>query len=60
MINLVTACVVFAGGKGADVARGEHLGQTTVVCDQSCNNAKVTPDLDNVVLLVKEACIVVE
>ena len=59
IINLVTACIMLAGGEGADVVRGEHLRQTTIVCDQSRNDAKVTSDLDNVDFLVKEACIVI-
>jgi hypothetical protein len=59
MINLVMAWLVLAGGDGADVVRGEHLGQTAVVCDQGRKDAKVTSDLDNVVFLVKEACIVI-
>jgi hypothetical protein len=59
MINLVMAWLVLAGGDGADVVRGEHLGQAAVVCDQGRKDAKVTSDLDNVVFLVKEACIVI-
>jgi len=59
MIILVTACVMLAGGEGEDVVRGEHLGQTAVVCDQSRNDAKVTSGLDNVDFLVKETCIVI-
>jgi len=54
----VTACVL-AGGEREDVVGCEHLGQTTVVCDQSRKDAKVTSDLDNVDLLLKEACIVI-
>jgi hypothetical protein len=57
MINLVM--VMLARGEGANVVRGEHIGQTAVVCDQSRNDAKVTSDLDNVGFLVKEACIVI-
>jgi hypothetical protein len=58
MINLVAAWML-AGGDSANVVRGEHLGQTAVVCDQGRKDAKVTSDLDNVVFLVKEACIVI-
>lgn len=50
---------MLAGGDSEDVVRGEHLGQTAVVCDQGRSNAKVTSDLDDVDFLVKEACIVV-
>jgi hypothetical protein len=59
MVNLVKACIMLAGGEGDNVVRGEHLGQTAVVCDQSRNNAKVTSDLNNVDFLVEEACIVI-
>jgi hypothetical protein len=57
IINLVM--VMLARGEGANVVRGKHIGQTAVVCDQSRNDAKVTSDLDDVGLLVKEACIVI-
>jgi hypothetical protein len=53
MINLVL--VMLAGGEGANIVRGEHIGQTAVVCDQCRNDAKVTSDLDNIDFLVKEA-----
>jgi hypothetical protein len=29
----IICLVVFPGGKGEKVVRGEHLGQTAVVCD---------------------------
>lgn len=47
---------MFAGGEGEEVVRGKHIGQTAVVCDHSRDDAKVTSELDNVVLLVEEAC----
>ena len=57
MIILVT--VMLARGESEHVVRGEHLGQTTVVCDQGRSDAKVTSDLNNVDFLVKEACIAI-
>lgn len=59
MINLVAAWVL-ARGEGEHVVGGKHLSQTAVVRDQSRSDAKVTSDLDNVDLLLKEACIVIE
>ena len=50
---------MFASGEGKEVVRAEHIGQTAVVCDQSCGDAKVTSNLDDVVFLVKEACIII-
>jgi len=58
-INLITACITLAGGEGEDVVRGEHLGQTKIVCHYRRNDANVTSDLGNVDLLGKEACIVI-
>jgi hypothetical protein len=57
MTNLIT--VMLASGESEHVVRGEHLGQTAVVCDQGRSDAKVTSDLNNVDFLVKEACIVI-
>ena len=55
MTNLVT----LHSGEGEEVVRGEHLSQIVVVSDQSRNKAKVTSDLLNAGILVKEACIVI-
>jgi len=55
---LIMGCV-FACGEGKNVVRGEHLGQTAVVCDYSRGDATETSDLDDVDLLVKEACVIV-
>lgn len=49
---------VFACGEGEEVVLGKHLGQTAVVCDHRRGNTTETSDLDDVDLLVKEACIV--
>ena len=59
MTNLVTTCVILHGGEGEEVVRGELLSQIVVVSDQSRNKAKVTSDLLNAGVLVKEACIVI-
>ena len=50
---------MFAGREGEEIVRAEHIGQTAIVCDQSCGDAKVTSELDNAVFLVKEAYIVI-
>jgi hypothetical protein len=50
---------VFASWEGEEVVRAKHIGQTAVVCDQSRGDAKVTSELDNVVFLVKETCIII-
>jgi hypothetical protein len=49
---------MLAGGESENVAGSEHFGETAVVCDEGCDNAKVSSDLDDVDLLVKETCIV--
>lgn len=51
--------VVLAGGERANVVGGKHISQSAVVCDQSRNDAKVTSDLDDVSLLIKEACVAI-
>jgi hypothetical protein len=51
--------VVLAGGESNDVIRGKHFSKTAVVCDEGCDDAKVSSDLDNVDLLVEEAYIIV-
>ena len=56
-ISLVTRCV-FACGEGEEVVLREHIGQTAVVCDHRRSDATAASDLDNIFLLVKEACIV--
>jgi hypothetical protein len=58
-LTLITACVVLASGECENVVGGEQFGKTAVVCDKGCDNAEVSSDLNNVDLLVKEACIVV-
>lgn len=50
---------MLASGEGEEVVRAEHIGQTAVVCDQSRGDAEVTSNLDDVVFLVKEACIII-
>lgn len=50
---------MFASWEGEEVVRAKHIGQTAVVCDQSRGDAKVTSELDNVVFLVKETCIII-
>jgi hypothetical protein len=43
---------VFAEGERNDVVGAEHFSKTTVVCDESGDDAKVSSNLDNVDLLV--------
>lgn len=43
---------MFAEGESNDVIGAEHFSKTTVVCDESGDNAKVSSNLDDVDLLV--------
>lgn len=48
----MTSLIVLSGGERNDVVGAEHIGKTAVVCDESCDDAKVSSDLDDVDFVV--------
>jgi hypothetical protein len=51
---------MLASGESENVVGGEQVGKTAVVCDEGGGDTKVSSDLDDVDLLVKEACNIVK
>ena len=48
----MTSLIVFAGGERNDVVGAEHISKAAVVCDESCDDTKVSSDLDDVDFVV--------